>query len=82
MFEKYVKQSRAKKRAEFGEIGVHEDCVHYGLANGKPYCKCCTYWTDGHNYTRRKCILRCQKGVCYHYEPKRKENSNENQSNA
>ena len=65
----FVEKSRKEKRQLFGAIGLHDDCIHYGMFNGKPFCKACTHYMDGHKYTLENNILRCEKEKCYFYEP-------------
>lgn len=72
--EEWVQTNREEKRQLFGEVGLHDDCVHYGTAMGKPFCNVCVYWEDNKKKKSRKAqIMWCEKEMCYFYEPKRKE---------
>lgn len=73
----YVKESREEKRQLFGALGLHDDCIHYGAFNGKPFCNACTHYADGHRYRQDNNVLRCQKEMCYFYEPRRMENTDD-----
>ncbi len=73
----WVQRDREKKRRLFGEIGLHYDCVNYGTLSGKPFCNACTFYTNGHQITMKSTILQCEKNICYHYAPKRKEGNND-----
>ena len=72
MIEEWVQTSREEKRQAFGEIELHDDCVHYGTLNKKPFCNACTCWSDMYRHPRKEQILQCEKAVCYFYEPKKK----------
>lgn len=74
--EEWVQKDREEKRELFGEIGLHDDCVHYGKQSGKPFCNACSYWKDGNNSRKAK-KLQCEKNMCYFYEPKRRGNTND-----
>ena len=73
--EKWVKQSRKEKRRQFGEVGLHCDCVHYEERNGEPFCNVCGNATDAKKHPLDK--LQCEMSVCFFYEPKRKENNDD-----
>lgn len=74
--EEWVQKNREEKRKLFGEVGIHDNCAHYRILNGHPFCNACSYWKDGHN-SRKEQVLQCEKDMCYFYEPKRKEDSND-----
>lgn len=75
----WVERNREEKRDAFGLVGLHDDCQNYGTLNGKPYCKACTYYCDGHNHTKgRNPTLQCEMDMCYFYERKRKESEDGN----
>lgn len=76
--EEWVQQNRAEKREQFGEIGLHDDCVNFRMAMGKPTCLACIDYKKGHGRTTKNTILQCEMGMCYFYEPKRKENNDGN----
>jgi hypothetical protein len=73
VIEEWVQTSREEKRQLFGKVGLHDDCVHYGTLNKKPFCNACTCWSDGKKYSRKQQILQCEKDMCFFYEPKRKD---------
>ncbi len=77
IIEEWVQQSREEKRELFGEIGLHDDCLHYGTLNGKPFCNACEFWNDHRRHSRKDQILQCEKRMCYFYKPKGKDDGND-----
>lgn len=78
IIEEWVQKNREEKRELFGEVGLHDNCQNFKILNGAPFCNACSYWKDSKNANSRKAkILQCEKGMCYFYEPKRKEDSND-----
>ena len=66
----YVQRSREEKRQMFGEIGLHDDCLHYGTTGGVPVCDICLDRRIEHRHKPDEFFLQCQMGMCYFYEPK------------
>lgn len=77
---KMVEQGREEKRQQFGEVGLKEECSHFRENNGVPFCVVCGNWINNKERNKKTPFLQCEKNVCYFYA--RKENCNENQSNA
>ena len=73
--EKWVEQSRREKRRQFGKVGLHDDCVHCEVKNGKPSCNLCGYVIDAYGHKTDK--LHCEFDVCYFYDHKRKDDNDD-----
>lgn len=74
----HVWRIREEKQDQFGEIGVHDDCVNYWISKGKPECRICRNYIISHSRKTNNKMLQCERGVCYFYRPKKRRTNNGN----